>query len=342
MMKTFCEKSGRNADQLGDVGIRLQAVAMELHSLSCYGDFVIRQAFPQTANSKYLDEHARIRGTSRKKPTKAKVNLKFSLAEPLSENLILTRDIVCATQDKPYIQFSPERTVVIPAGETSITVESAALSEGEEYNVGANAITVIVNPPAGVAAVTNPKPAIGGFSGENDEMLRRRLINTYKAPSNGLTITSMASLVEALDEIVECRIIKNDKILDVYVRTPNDALTAEVIDKVKNVLASADLLGLATNIICAKPVYVDVTALGSFNARKSSSTYSLIEDVVKQALSSNGIGRGFELDELIRKCIHLQEINQISFASSLAENGVLSINNNEYLVLKDFEVIENA
>ena len=58
---------------------KLEAIASELYGLSCYGDFILKQAFVQTATGEYLDRHGALRDCKRKLGTYAKFAVNISL-----------------------------------------------------------------------------------------------------------------------------------------------------------------------------------------------------------------------------------------------------------------------
>ena len=82
MKKAFFDSCGRNVDNMGDIDARFQAVASELFSLGCKNDFLLKQAFPQTATGDYLDRHAAMRDIQRHTGTKAHGVLRFSVSQP--------------------------------------------------------------------------------------------------------------------------------------------------------------------------------------------------------------------------------------------------------------------
>lgn len=58
---------------------KLQAIASELYALSCYSDFILKQAFVQSATGEYLDRHGELRSCKRKSGTKASGILSFGI-----------------------------------------------------------------------------------------------------------------------------------------------------------------------------------------------------------------------------------------------------------------------
>ena len=93
MKNAFYEKSGENVDLMSDLGARFQAVASELYSLSCYGDYILRQSFPQTASGTELDYHAALRDITRKSASKSSGELTFYVDEPIETELTVPKEL---------------------------------------------------------------------------------------------------------------------------------------------------------------------------------------------------------------------------------------------------------
>ena len=66
MLSCFGERTGLEPREGCDLSARLYALAAQVYSLYVQADWVVRQAFPQTAEGEYLDRHAQLRGLERK------------------------------------------------------------------------------------------------------------------------------------------------------------------------------------------------------------------------------------------------------------------------------------
>ena len=83
-------------------------------------------------------------------------------------------------------------------------------SGGVEYNVGANTLTVMPDPPAGIESVTNPAQTFGGTNREPDDELRVRTNKELGAGSRA----SQQALIRAarrVDGVENASIFANDK-----------------------------------------------------------------------------------------------------------------------------------
>ena len=66
LLSAFGERTGLEPREGCDLSARLYAVAAQVCALYIQADWVVRQAFPQTAEGDCLDRHAQLRGLERK------------------------------------------------------------------------------------------------------------------------------------------------------------------------------------------------------------------------------------------------------------------------------------
>ena len=83
--------------------------------MSCYGDFILKQAFVQTATRGYLDRHGALRDCKRKLGTKAKGTLTFGINEAIASDIVIEKGTVCSKPNYPLIQYSTDETVILKA-----------------------------------------------------------------------------------------------------------------------------------------------------------------------------------------------------------------------------------
>ncbi len=234
MKNAYFEKTGENVDTVSDLGARFQAVASELYSLSCHADFVLKQAFVQTATGDYLDRHAALRDITRKSAAKAYGSLTFSVTEQALTDITVPAHTVCSVNGKPYIQFETTQDAVIAAGATTVSVPAAATENGSVYNAAAGTVTVMVNPPTGVESVSNEAAFDGGADTETDAKLRRRILDSYRIPQSGFSVLSLREAVMKLSDVLDAAVTFDGSSIcaTVITKTPtlSDALTAQIED----------------------------------------------------------------------------------------------------------------
>lgn len=338
-MKTaFYNACGENPDSLGDVGARLQAVASELYSLACHESFILNQAFPQTASGEYLDYHADLRGIKRKEPTKASVKLTLSVDEASDTTLEIPAGLICACSDKPYLQYVTKTDMKILAGNISANVMASSLGCGDEYNVEAGKINVIVNPPARVTGVTNKSKATGGTKGETDEKLRRRILDSYRVLQTGMTLGSIQEVVQTLDFVLECRILKNENVYNVYIKTPNESLDYFSKLKISNKLGIISVIGATANIYKVDPFNVDISVACELDNDARDNYAEQIKTVVANTVDNLRIGDSLELSSIYNAVAKIDGIKELQVSSAQAVDGIVIISNNQYVNLNSVEV----
>ena len=134
MRTAYFEECGFEPAASSDLELRFKAVASEIFSAYSYAQFVLKQGFPQTATGEYLDMHAQLRGIERKTATRALGKLLFSIAEPLESDVSIPKNTVCASASRSFVQFATDEAAVIPAGQTSVSVNASAIASGAQFN----------------------------------------------------------------------------------------------------------------------------------------------------------------------------------------------------------------
>lgn len=84
---------------------------------------------------------------------------------------------------KSEVLFETVEEVTITEGTASVNI--LAREAGSKGNVAVGAITEIINPIAGVSAVSNPNPTTGGQDAESDEYFRSRYLDEVREPATG-------------------------------------------------------------------------------------------------------------------------------------------------------------
>lgn len=340
-MKTaFFNESGKNVKHLSDLEMRFKAVASEIYSVAAYGDYIFRQGFPQTAAGEYLDRHAALRGLARKTAAAAEGKLSFFLTEELDRDVVIPQGTVCSVKDRPYIQFATVSDTVINAGSLSASADACALACGEEFNVNAGDITVMVNPPEYVAAVRNDAGFSGGSDTESDKSLRERIASTYSTKYSAVGMASVRNEILSLDRITDACISTGETGgIDVCVKTKNGEITEADTADIKNILGLAVLCGLKINCFAAVKkefsVAAEAKALSGYDA---AGIKKEIEERIKGFCAGEKIGADFSESAIASAAYGTQGLDYIEIFASPAQSGNVCCNANEYLKLSGVTV----
>ena len=164
LLASFGKRTGLEPREGCDLSARMYALAAQVCALYVQADWVLRQAFPQTAEGDYLDAHAQLRGLARKRATAAQGMVRFTAGEKADAPREIPKGTVCMTAG--LVRFETERAGVLEAGALTADVPVRALEAGEAGNVSAGAISSMAVAPMGIASCTNPQPCGGGSDGQ--------------------------------------------------------------------------------------------------------------------------------------------------------------------------------
>ena len=96
MLSCLEEQTGLEPEPGCDLSVRMYAVAAQVYALYIQAQWVTRQAFPQTAESDYLDLHGQLRGLTRKQATQALGSIRFT-AQSSDTARTIPQGTVCLT-----------------------------------------------------------------------------------------------------------------------------------------------------------------------------------------------------------------------------------------------------
>ena len=183
MLACFGGKTGLEPREGCDLSARLYALAAQVYGLYVQAEWVVRQAFPQTAEGEFLDRHAQLRSLERRPASAAEGVVRFTAGEAATAPRTIPRGTVCMTAG--LVRFETTGEAVLEAGELTAEAPVRALEAGRAGNVSAGAIAAMAVAPVGIAACTNPAPCAGGADGETDDALRERVLESFKRLPNG-------------------------------------------------------------------------------------------------------------------------------------------------------------
>ena len=340
-MKTaFLEEKGEAVKNLSDLEMRFKAVASEIYSVFAFGDYILKQGFPQTATGEYLERHGALRGITRKTASPAKGTLTFSLSEKSDKDVIIPAGTVCSVSGKPFIQFATDKAYGIKAGQLSVKVPSTALKSGDEYNAQADTVTVIVNPPAYVNSVTNEQAFTGGNDPESDEALRERIISSYGNGRNMLSVTGVRNIILSIEEVTDATVwAEPDYIMHVCLKTKSGAVSDSLKAQIRELLGFAQL--------CSVNMVFSAAAAQSFNAFAEAKIYSgydktaiinAVKERISQFCSSEKIGQNYSESAAAAACAGIDGLEYVNVFFGSDNSGPVACSAQSYLKLKSIEV----
>lgn len=341
MKDSFYESAGENVKNLSDLEARFKAVAGEIFSLSCYGDYILKQAFPQSAAGEYLEKHAALRGITRKTAAAAVGELSFSMEEAREEDVTVPAGTVCSSEEDVYIQFSTDAEAVIPAGSTAVTVAATALGSGAEYNVPAGVVTVMVNPPEYISAVTNASAFTGGADDEADASLRERVLSSYSALNNCINEKSVRELVLTLEDVTDALPrLGDDGAVNLYLKTKSGEISESLQEEVADLLGFASICGIEINCIEAEAKSFDVSVLVHMHTGyEEESVLSAVRAAVTDFCAAEKIGKSMNSAAIASAVYPCDGVRFVDIVIDGSASGTMSCGTGEYLVLGELEVL---
>lgn len=262
MFEKYKELTGCECHNASDISIKIKLLAGELFNLQSSLKWVSNQVFPQTASGAQLDYHAQIRGIQRKSKTAATGTLNFSIPEDATGTITIPKGTVCSTVGKNPIQFATNETVSIEHGLKSVSVNATALTEGKIGNAAPNTITVIVETIDSRITVTNPSAFTDGADTEDDESLRRRIINDIEKPPTGTNKAYYKHLAESVDGVYSANVVaraRGNGTVNVYIAGKGTVIGSQYVSTVQSLIDSERELNVDVLVEAASTSNVPVT-----------------------------------------------------------------------------------
>lgn len=230
----FQNQTGRTAGGSSELAVRFYAVAAQLYSLYVQGEWVRRQCFPQTAQGEALDQHAQLRGVTRRQAAKAAGTVRFYVDQPRQGDTPVAAGTVCMTA--AGVRFVTEADGTVPAGALFCDAPVTAVQAGGEGNAEANTVVYMALPPVGIAACANPEALRGGQDAESDEALRERVLDTYRRLANGANNAFYAQTAMSFPEVAAVTVLPKNRgvgTVDLVVAAQEGAPGQALLDKLQ-------------------------------------------------------------------------------------------------------------
>ena len=331
MLACYREQTGLEPGAGCDLAVRLYALAAQVYALQVQGEWVARQAFPQTAEGEYLDRHAQMRGLQRKEATPAGGVVRFRAAEVAAEARVIPVGTVCMTAG--LVRFETVEEGVIPAGELWADVAVQAVIPGVGGNVAAGAIRDMAVAPTGVASCTNPAPCVGGNGREEDESLRARVLDTYLRLPNGANAAYYQQEALSFDRVAAACVLPRPRgigTVDVVVAAHEGLPDGELLAELTAHFQTEREIAVDVQVRAPRTKTVDVTVrVAPADGMTFEEAAARVETALANRFTGKGLGRGVlraELADLIYNCGGVANYELVSpNADVAAEKDVLPL-----------------
>ncbi len=307
LLASFGKRTGLEPREGCDLSARMYALAAQVCALYVQADWALRQAFPQTAEGEYLDAHAQLRGLERKRATAAQGTVRFTAGEKADAPREIPKGTVCMTAG--LVRFETERAGVLEAGALTADVPVRALEAGEAGNVSAGAINSMAVAPMGIASCTNPQPCGGGSDGEGDEVLRERVLGTFKRLPNGANAAFYEQGALSFDQVAAAAVVARPRgvgSVDIVPATMSGLPDKELLDQLQAYFEERREIAVDLKVRAPRTAVVNITV--QVEAREGwdrAEVLSRVERAVREWFTGRLLGQDIlraKLGSLIYDC----------------------------------------
>ena len=321
LLETFSSQSGYLPSASCDLSARLYAVAAQVQALYLQAEWVMGQAFPQTAQGTYLDYHAETRGIQRSVATAAEGYLRFQVDTAVAQDLSIPAETVCMTVEGR--RFQTVEAAVLEAGELYVDVLSKALEPGSGGNVAAGTVIRMAVAPAGVKSCTNPAAFVGGADQEGDEALRIRVLDSFKRLPNVANAAFYELEAMNFPGVAAAKAVGRARgigTVDVYVATEAGLPDTDLLEAIETHLQEKREIAVDVEVCAPQEQTVDVTV--AIQAAEGY-TYDQAEDEADAAIRAHFtgdlLGKGVTLAELGHLLYSLESVSNYHFTAPAAD-----------------------
>jgi len=171
-------QSDAAVDTDSDNYVRASATAAAVDGLYAHQLWIVRQIFPDTADTDFLVLHAALRGLTLKAATRATGTVRFTGTAGAA---IPAGTEAASEDDVAYV--TTEAGVVGEDG--AVEVAARASSAGAAGNLDSGAVLTLTSAPAGVDAAATVVGMLGGVDVETYASLLERLLDVLRNPPSG-------------------------------------------------------------------------------------------------------------------------------------------------------------
>ncbi len=218
-----------------------------------------KQNLVNYASYPVLDYLGELVGVTRLPAVKAKTVLRFSLSEPLSVEVGISKGAQVETKDGKII-FDTDEDAVIEVGEMFAEIAASANIEGSTGNgYLTGEVNNLITPVSYVNKAENVDESSGGADEETDEQLRERIKEAPEQYSNaGSKGAYRFHTKSAHPSIIDVSVItKQAGVVEIFPLTKEGSPSPEVIGVIQDYLSDERVRPLTDQVLVSSPERVD-------------------------------------------------------------------------------------
>ncbi|HDR1430093.1 TPA: baseplate J/gp47 family protein, partial [Pasteurella multocida] len=158
---------------------RASALSAVAEGLYAHQKWIIKQFFPDTADTEFLEKHASLRGIRRRNATYASGR---SAVITGNEHSQIRIGLLIKTEDNRFYETT-ESAVIDSSGTVTVVVRS--LATGSSQNITQATKASFMSAPVGVQTDVTLSNVVGGTDAESDTSLLERLLELIRRPPAG-------------------------------------------------------------------------------------------------------------------------------------------------------------
>lgn len=290
MLNDFVARTGMEIAGGGDLSARLYAAAAQIYGLYVQADWVNRQCFPQTAQGEYLDNHARLRALERKVATCAKGVVRFFGDAASDMNRPIPAGTICMTPG--LVRFATLQDGVLAAGESHVDIPVQAELAGVCGNVIAGSVRVLGVVPVGITGCTNPTAMSGGADAEDDESLRKRILDSFLRLPNGANSAFYEQTALSFEEVAAAAVLPRNRgvgTVDVVVAAQQGVPDTSLLERLNEHFRQCREIAVDVAVCPPETVTVDVAV--QIESAQPEETAQRVEQALQSWFSGQRLGK---------------------------------------------------
>jgi len=306
-----------------DTGIKLRAVAGQLHAIDTAIDFLERQMSADTAAGSALDNFASERGIKRRAGAKASGSVTFTLPSALWYSLQIPAGTFCTTAAQNGPRLLTTQDVSIEIGSLSADAPVEAAAEGYAGNLFAGDITQIIDTPLAGLMVENTQNTEGGADSESDESLRGRILESYKSLSVSYNSGFYRDLALSFEGVGTCYVSPRARgrgTVDIYVGGHASPLPPETIaaiqariDTEKEINVDAHVIGCT---VTDTEIKLTVVNKEGYNFEPVAAA---VKEAVKSYLQTHKLGESLRVAAITAAAFNAEGVHNVKVVLPAAD-----------------------
>lgn len=207
---------------------RASALSAVAEGLYAHQKWIIKQFFPDTADTAFLEKHASLRGIRRRNATYASGR---SAVITGNEHSQIRIGLLIKTEDNRFYETT-ESAVIDSSGTVTVVVRS--LATGSSQNITQATKASFMSAPVGVQTDVTLSNVVGGTDAESDTSLLERLLELIRRPpagGNRYDYRNWALSVDGVDAAYVYPLRRGLGTVDIAITSNNNLPSSETIER---------------------------------------------------------------------------------------------------------------